>query len=326
MTDLPAEPTHAAPNPSDERVGVIEGDRVCVQCGFNLLGQAVIRERHYQALIVRCPECSAVAALHEYPLLGRWAKRLALLLAAAWLAVIIAGIALYSVTFYGLGVSTVQSGSVELGEVIGDHYIEWQQEMIERHRDDPSAPAALMQYPHLSQMLTQVQAGQNIYYGSGYVDPIWLEEQDEQSFLRESGGLAGAVVSARLIEWIFFGLIAFAMGSAMAIALLHQPPWRVAAIALLPITTGAIVMLYFTPEPNPWGTSAYWTMFVAQRMLWIRLGLVAMTFYLTCTWVGIFAGRPLARAVIRGAIPPRLRAPLTVLWTSKGLPPPRTRQ
>jgi hypothetical protein len=314
------------PTAAGERVGVIDGDRLCTGCGFNLHGQTITREPHYSALIVRCPECGMAAALQEYPLLGRWVKRLALLVAATWLLIIISGVGLYALTFYGLSASSVQAGSGALTEVIGERYVAWQNDMIERHKDDPNAPNALVRYPLLSDVLSRTQAGQNPYYGPGYVDPTWLEEQDQMVFLRDSGGVLGALASAQPTAWAFYGLLAFAMGAAMSVALLHQPSWRVAVIALIPIGAALLAILHFTPDANPWQTTAYWTALVAQRILWLRLGLIALTYFGVSTIAGIFTGRPLARAIVRGAIPPRLRGPLTFLWTAKGLPPPRTRQ
>ena len=71
--------TKAAIGPSIEHegvssevvTGIIQGDRVCIACGFNLCGQRIVREPRYNLLIARCPECGQAATLQEYPLLGR---------------------------------------------------------------------------------------------------------------------------------------------------------------------------------------------------------------------------------------------------------------
>jgi hypothetical protein len=68
----------------ERRVSVLTADRMCTTCGYNLVGQVVVRERHYGMLIVRCPECAAVASVQEYPLLGRWAGRWGAILATLW--------------------------------------------------------------------------------------------------------------------------------------------------------------------------------------------------------------------------------------------------
>ena len=60
---------------TEERVSVTYGDRLCTHCHYNLIGQPVLREPYYSMLIVRCPECGTVAAMQEYPQLGRWANR-----------------------------------------------------------------------------------------------------------------------------------------------------------------------------------------------------------------------------------------------------------
>ena len=78
-----SKPQAASSSGTERRtVSILVGDRLCTKCGYNLTGQPVLREPHYEMLIVRCPECGAVAALQEYPVLGRWAGRWAALLAA----------------------------------------------------------------------------------------------------------------------------------------------------------------------------------------------------------------------------------------------------
>ena len=59
----------------EERVSALDGDRLCTNCHYNLIGQPVLREPYYQMFIVRCPECATVAALQEFPPLGRWSHR-----------------------------------------------------------------------------------------------------------------------------------------------------------------------------------------------------------------------------------------------------------
>ena len=74
----------------EQHVSVIVGDRLCVHCGYNLTGQNIYREPHYDLLIARCPECGSVASVLEYPVLGRWANRWAAVIAALWVVVLLA--------------------------------------------------------------------------------------------------------------------------------------------------------------------------------------------------------------------------------------------
>ncbi|MFG0259295.1 MAG: DUF4199 domain-containing protein, partial [Phycisphaerales bacterium JB041] len=94
-----------------ERLGVVSGDRLCVQCGFNLHGQTITREPHYRMLSVRCPECSTLASLQEYPVLGRWGPRFGVILALVWLvftlgAIFFTGFTLYIASEVSAGVTT----------------------------------------------------------------------------------------------------------------------------------------------------------------------------------------------------------------------------
>src|SRR4051812_32614115 len=76
--------------PAGRRGSTVVGDRLCIRCGVNLVGQPIVREPVYGMFLIRCPECSTAASLQEYPLLGRWAGRLAALIAALWLLFVVA--------------------------------------------------------------------------------------------------------------------------------------------------------------------------------------------------------------------------------------------
>ena len=85
MSEAPkAPPPGGTGHPAEQRISTLVGDRLCIKCGYNLTGQHVLREPHYEMLIVRCPECATVASMQEYPLLGRWAGRWAALAAGLW--------------------------------------------------------------------------------------------------------------------------------------------------------------------------------------------------------------------------------------------------
>ncbi|MEM7227696.1 MAG: hypothetical protein AAF432_02670 [Planctomycetota bacterium] len=75
QSDAPPTLPSSAESAREERVSSLVGDRFCTDCGYNLMGQPVLREPHYNMLIVRCPECGTIAAPQEYPLAGRWTNR-----------------------------------------------------------------------------------------------------------------------------------------------------------------------------------------------------------------------------------------------------------
>lgn len=109
-----SEAPHVGVAPRDPVVSTVVGDRCCTSCGFNLIGSPIVRESHYSMLIIRCPECGTCAAVQEYPLLGRWARRCTALMAATLLLVLL-GVAAASV-----GLIQAHSPLNNLGQLAGD--------------------------------------------------------------------------------------------------------------------------------------------------------------------------------------------------------------
>ena len=58
-SSTPARDQPSSPSSTDaaQRIAILIGDRFCTRCAYNLVGQSVLREPHYNMLIVRCPEC-----------------------------------------------------------------------------------------------------------------------------------------------------------------------------------------------------------------------------------------------------------------------------
>ncbi len=84
---------------------VVETDRFCAGCGYNLRQQAVRRETHTRLLLAQCPECGAFEPVSRDTTVTRlwmaWAVRLFLVL---WVAVLlllmwIAGCAIYACSY-----------------------------------------------------------------------------------------------------------------------------------------------------------------------------------------------------------------------------------
>ena len=101
MTDTP-------PDTPSTPLDTISGDRACASCGFNLFGQPITRESHYGLIIARCPECGSVAALQEYPALGKWTRRWTGALAGLWLVLLVAIFAGMTMTSFGLTVGSIE--------------------------------------------------------------------------------------------------------------------------------------------------------------------------------------------------------------------------
>lgn len=113
------------PEARDRRVSLLVGDRFCIACGFNLVGQSVVREPHYNMLMVRCPECGTAAAMQEYPLLGRWASRWARVLAVAMMLLMTVLTFGASLACWGVSIPPVLAMVEPLAEKLGESQIKW---------------------------------------------------------------------------------------------------------------------------------------------------------------------------------------------------------
>lgn len=295
----PTAPPAAAPGDSasaaasDERVSMLSADRACTRCAFNLLGQPVVRERHYGLLIIRCPECGTVASLQEYPLLGRWANRWGALLAGLWFLLITAATLSVAGIIAGFTLGTTLQTSDRLVNAIKDAYI--------------AHEAALGK-----------AADQVSWWW--ITDMNWWNAQDKSKFIADAGGWMRAVRWRGFALWIMGGCILFPIAAAWSVMMAHRRGLRL-VLTLLPMLGFALVFNLF----SRFGVSTFTSVQdLAASLVWN----VVMPLSLLCASVSLFAGvllgRPLARLVVRAAMPPRLRVPLSWLWTCDGLPPPRT--
>lgn len=307
QTEHASPPTPAAPAPAPAdppRLGVISGDRACINCGFNLYGQPIVREPHYGLIIARCPECGTPAALQEYPLLGRWARRFAALITMLWLGVLLV---LLVITLAGTTATAREAQATAirpLTRAIGRAYAEYQRQ--------------------LSQQNTNFGWGSDHDYT--WVDPVWAASADRDAIIADAAALDAPTGGGSYVDWrqglreLTFGAIwPLLFGLLWGVALLHIPRRRIALAAVpLMALAAAFSLLNFSPTAGmsfarsialEWaGASGYWVM-LASLTLPLAIGLVL--------------GRPVARLLIRFLLPPRLRTPLSVLWTADNLPPPR---
>ena len=122
----------------------VTGDRLCIRCGYNLIGQSILREPHYNLLIARCPECGAAAGVQEYPLLGPWAHRWGMIIAALWFILIIG--------FWAGSSGTIMGLSMGAAEESGRNY----ERYISRLHDESVEQQKLLQ----QQAATQSQSNQ----------------------------------------------------------------------------------------------------------------------------------------------------------------------
>ncbi|MFM9958758.1 MAG: hypothetical protein ACKVZJ_11840 [Phycisphaerales bacterium] len=127
-TSTAAAPAAASAPPAGQpqRLSILTGDRFCAACGFNLVGQSVVREPHYQMLMVRCPECGTPSAMQEYPMLGRWANRWARVLALALMVFVTLFTVGMSFACWGVSIPAVEAMVRPCTERLGEEHVKWQ--------------------------------------------------------------------------------------------------------------------------------------------------------------------------------------------------------
>lgn len=313
MTDLQPPPAPALTTPPEQRVSTVAGHRLCASCGFALLGQPIVREPHYNMLIIRCPECGVVAAVQEYPALGRWAGRWAALLAALWLFALVVAVFASAGTLFGFGQGMVEMGSTTYAEAISLAHDEWY-----RALPDPKTSA-----------VTQYMPAQGTALPSAYswIDSTWWDGLDQAAFLRAHGGGFGAIDPDAMwfIGWVVVaGLV---IGVFWSVALLGQRRKRamLVVLVLVALAAGFSYMMHATNSYTWMGPGITYASWVARGELAPYIETIALATGALAAVAGVWLGRPLARLAVRTLLPPHLRPPLHALWLSDGLTPPGAR-
>ena len=72
----------------------------------------------------------------------------------------------------------------------------------------------------------------------------------------------------------------------------------------------------------PKGAHLSEAMALAQRQIGPPITAMTLAFAIIPLSIGLALGRPIVRGLIRALLPPRLRSPLALLWTTHGLTPP----
>jgi hypothetical protein len=287
----PAAPSENAPR----RIGTLEGDRLCARCGYNLTGQPIFREAHYELLIARCPECGAVASLQEYPLLGRWAGRWAAVAAALWFLFILAIAMATAGTYMGLAAATGEQASHGFGEYVQQRFL--------------------------------ADMGKDMSQGYDYQEFMtWRDRQHFDLLLVDAGGFLRAMDRRALWLWIPLGLLALVGGVVWAVILVarRRRGMLICALAIM-VLTGALCVFPVAEWLNDERYGYYPGWFGRSRIAPQVLGL-SLVFTFAVFVAGMMIGRPIVRLMIRTLLPPRLRSALAILWICDDLPPPSARQ
>jgi hypothetical protein len=295
---------------AEARVSELVGDRLCIRCGFNLVGQPIVREPVYGLLMVRCPECSTPVALQEYPVLGRWASRWATLLAALWVLVLVLMLVATTAIIGGLSGGAAEAGGQGFATYIAERHNEWL-----AAQDDKTKQA----------MAPWVVSGTNVRPGPyTWIDTAWWQTQDPIALLRAAGGLRKAVRPEIFEVHAFLLIVGAIAGVFWSVALLSVRRPRVMLLMLMPVALAAGVgWLILRDSPATMFGGVMLASQAATAALGVPLFFLSLLVALPALWVGVLVGRPLTRGLVRALLPPRMQGSLAFLWTVEGLPPPR---
>ncbi len=276
----------------EDRVSTLLADRPCARCLFNLVGQSIVRERHYAMLIVRCPECGSVTSILEYPLLGRWANRWAALAAALWLLVAIAVSCGIAGIIFGFTVGTMETAPLPLAELIANNF--------EAHQ-------------------ALAGATQGSISGWSSIDAKWWASQDREALMDAVGGWQGAVRWWGFLLWLIAFVPLFLLASIWAVGCAHRRGLRLLLTYLPMVLIAAAFFGMGYLGPSRWMHATD----LAARMLWPVLLPISAVLAVIPLIVGALLGRTLARLLVVAMLPPRLRVPLSFLWICDGKTPPK---
>ncbi len=288
---------------------LVTGDRICTKCSYNLIGQQVVREEHYSLLIVRCPECASVTSVQEYPLLGGWAVRWGVVLAALWCLLLIGMWPASSGIICGM--------SLAVGDEASRTYARHLEGLHTASRPQTAGPAA----PVASTIITTPGGTtiQTSFAGSAGFD-TWWGQQDHQAVLAASGGWRGAVNGEAFLFLIPTVCLLFAVGWLWSVFLIQlRRPWLLVwAVAIV----GLACVFLLVPILELHLQMASWSRTAARQELALPAVGIGLVFCIAALVMGLWFGRPLSRLIVRGLLPPRLRSSLALLWTAEGLNPP----
>lgn len=290
------------------RLGSVTGDRRCVECGFNLRGQPVVREAHYHMVAVLCPECGTPTALTEYPIRSEWSRRLGQSIMMAVLLVMLVVFLGLGSTMAGLVHQAVRVAAEPLAEAIATEFAK--------------SPQANQTYSGVY----GVPFRQNTTSPDTAIDPSWWTAHSSSPWptkvtppFRAFGGRTGYV-------WLYGAAMLFPWAAILACVMPHRKRWSLMVIPLVTVAVSVVVLIWYHGGAS---SAGYYAMVylsatdcavsVLPEWLWVVEGAV----FVIPLVLGAFAGRPLARRLIRWLVPPRQYVAFGFLWAADGLPMPK---
>ncbi|HWB20254.1 MAG TPA: hypothetical protein VG711_08145 [Phycisphaerales bacterium] len=309
--------THETPAPNAP-IGVIVGDRLCTGCGYNLVGQTITREPHYNLFITRCPECGTVAALQEYPQLGKWANRWAAVLAGLWLVFMVLAMVASGAVIFGLSAGAHEIATESYGAYLSEKASNW----ISAHTQigsAASAPSVIVASaaPATPMVMSATSRTRQDFFS------FW-GSQDQAAMLSDAGGLFGVVDWWSMsLMYAALCLVTFLFGCFWAALLLGRKAFGrcIVGVLILLISCafGAILVI------DAYGSLPTYTWLAAEQQVGIPWLYITIVFSAIPLMLGLVLGRALVRALLTLLLPPRFRSSLAMLWTTDGQPPPAPR-
>ncbi len=279
----------------------IRADRACIKCGFNLFGQAVVKEEHYQLPIARCPECGTVAALQSYPTMSHWVNRFRALIAGVWIIALLFAFIIQILIVGSFADSASRAVGDPLAKEIGKAYYQWAEE-----NGTTTSIAGWAATPEA-------------YYQWVSVPSDWVDEHLNE-IVAEFGGLWKEFDRSTFMYVIPAWIVAFLTGVFWSIVLLGASRKRAAMVPVV-ASVFIVVLSFFSFSPPMF--FALQASEIAKELYASLLTPVAVGIQLPMILLGVFLGRKIARGIIILTLPPRSRIPFSIFWTRDGLALPR---
>jgi hypothetical protein len=296
MTDLLTEPL--PPQRPLARHTQLETDLFCEHCGYNLHGQPVNRDERLGILVCRCPECGRFhPAGHRTTATSVWLSRFAAALLGFWTLIVIAVVVLAAILFGAITYMHLDMFT-EGVQVAGPNERE-----VEYRQMPASGPGGSSNWGP-------------VYKDTGETAPepieyrVRLRKFDPNPRQRRSP--YREIIEALVMIHLFSVATGFVAGVLAAVFLWHWQRRRYVYLMLLPLVSALFVIGTIL-------TQDYW--------VWIQRWGIERTLYYgsvqaAAVFLGVLAGRPIARTLVRMFIPPRPRQHLNFLWHIDGKTPP----
>jgi hypothetical protein len=291
MPDTLTEPLpHATPHEKHAR---LEVDAFCVECGYNLHSQAVVRDERLGIFVCRCPECGRFhPAGVGVTATNLWLRRLGTMLLAFWVLIV-----LFTIFWIVVGLGAIQVGFVESFSyhkmiTTDGRDVEWNTNPNSSRGPGGRAYQAVLK---------------------GTTQPV-LQWRMVSTLQPQQG------YSRRTVwDCLPFALAAPAMGFVTGVLLVvffwHWKRRRYLLVLIVPLAVAAVVSTIFCIDE----------MYELIRPFAVRMSFGWAMAEVAGMGLGILAGRPIARTFLRMFIPPRPRQHFAFLWSADGkaMPPAR---